>query len=75
MLRLDDIMPLPVPEEKKRMVVRAKPASSVYTSPESQVYSGERQGSDVNFDEEPESKKRRGQVRKKTNKVKVRGMG
>ena len=76
MIRLDDIMPLPVPEEKKRMVVRAKPPSSVYTSPESLKYIQEKdKDADVNFDEEPESKKRRGPVRKKTDKVKGRGRG
>ena len=76
MIRLDDIMPFPVPEEKKRMVVRAKPPSSVYTSPESLKYIQEKdKDADVNFDEEPESKKRRGLVRKKTNKVKGRGRG
>ena len=69
-------MPLLVPEEKKRTVVRAKPPSSVYTSPESLKYILEKdKDADVNIEEEPESKKRRGPVRKKTEKIKGRGRG
>ena len=70
-------MPLPVPKQKKRTVVMAKPPSSVYTSPESLKYIQKKdKDADVNFEAEPETKKRRGLVRKKTKHVTIgRGRG